>query len=39
MANGVREFLERLYAKENLGLGELIGIDIERYWPYMKYYG
>ena len=39
MANGVREFLERLYAKENVGLGELIGIDIERYWPYMKNHG
>jgi sulfotransferase family protein len=36
MATGVREFLELLYAKENIGLGELIGVDLERYWPYMK---
>jgi hypothetical protein len=36
MASGVREFLEQLYAKENMGLGDLIGIDIERYWPYMR---
>jgi hypothetical protein len=36
MASGVREFLERLYAKENTGLGDLIGIDIESYWPYMR---
>jgi hypothetical protein len=35
MANGVQQFLEKLYAKENRGLGELIGIDIERYWPHM----
>ena len=39
MASGVREFLEQLYAKENMGLGELIGIDIERYWPYMRHHG
>jgi hypothetical protein len=36
MASGVREFLERLYAKENMGLGDLIGVDIESYWPYMR---
>ena len=36
MASGVREFLERLYAKENMGLGDLIGLDIESYWPYMR---
>jgi Sulfotransferase family len=39
MASGVRTFLEQLYAKENMGLGDLIGIDIERYWPYMRYHG
>jgi hypothetical protein len=39
MASGVREFLERLYAKENMGLGDLIGIDIKRYWPYMRHHG
>jgi hypothetical protein len=39
MASGVREFLEQLYAKENMGLRELIGIDIERYWPYMTRHG
>jgi len=36
MASRVREFLEQLYAKENKGLGDLIGIDVDRYWPYMK---
>ena len=36
MGNGVREFLQRLYAKENIGLGQLIEADIERCWPYMK---
>jgi hypothetical protein len=39
MATGVRRFLEQLYAKENMGLGDLIGIDIERYWPYMRHHG
>jgi len=39
MADGVREFLEHLYAKENMGLGDLIGIDIEKYWPYMRRHG
>jgi hypothetical protein len=38
MSDGVREFLERLYARDNMGLGDLIGIDIERFWPYMKHY-
>ena len=38
MASGVREFLEQLYAKENMGLGDLIGIDIESYWPYMRHH-
>ena len=36
MAADVRQFLEKLYAKENMGLGDLIGLDIERYWPYMR---
>jgi len=38
MSDGVREFLERLYARDNMGLGDLIGIEVERFWPYMKYY-
>jgi len=37
MTNDIREFLQRLYAKENMGLGDLIEMDIERYWPYMKH--
>jgi len=36
MANDMREFLKKLYAKENMGLSDLIELDIERYWPYMK---
>jgi hypothetical protein len=38
MASGVREFLEQLYAKENRGLEDLIGIDIEKYWPSMRHH-
>jgi Sulfotransferase family len=37
MADGVQRFLERLYARDNRGLGDLIGIDIERFWPYMRH--
>jgi hypothetical protein len=29
-----RAYLEQLLARENAGLGELIGIDLRRYWPY-----
>jgi len=36
MSSKVRDFLERLYAKENRGLPELIGTDVGRQWPYMK---
>jgi hypothetical protein len=35
MDRETRAFLEKLYAKENQGLSELIGIDVEQYWPYM----
>lgn len=30
-----RTFLEHLFARENAGLSELLGIDLGRYWPYM----
>ncbi|MDD9939281.1 MAG: sulfotransferase [Myxococcales bacterium] len=35
MADDTRSFLERLYARDNAGLGELIGEDVARRWPYM----
>jgi hypothetical protein len=31
-----RRFLERLYAKENRGLAELIGRDLATFWPYLE---
>jgi len=30
-----RSFLQRLYAKENRGLSDLIGIDVSQYWDYL----
>jgi hypothetical protein len=30
-----RTFLKSLFARENAGLSELIGIDVGQYWPYM----
>jgi hypothetical protein len=30
-----RAFLESVFARENAGLSELLGIDLARYWPYM----
>lgn len=35
MPDETREFLERLMARENAGLSELIGKDVSAYWPYM----
>ena len=29
-------FLERVFARENAGLSELLGIDLARHWPYMQ---
>jgi hypothetical protein len=31
-----RAFLEGLFARENAGLSELLGIDLGQYWPYMS---
>jgi hypothetical protein len=31
-----RAFLEDLFARENAGLSGLLGIDLGRYWPYMR---
>lgn len=31
-----RAFLEDLFARENAGLSELLGIDLGQYWPYMR---
>lgn len=36
MDEKTRAFLQKLFAKENRGLSELIGIDVQRYWPYME---
>ena len=30
-----REYLQNLFARENRGLSELIGIDIGQHWDYM----
>jgi hypothetical protein len=30
-----RAFLEDVFARENAGLSELLGIDLARHWPYM----
>ncbi len=30
-----KSFLQKLYARENRGLSELIGVDLQTYWPYM----
>ena len=29
-------FLEKLYARENRDLGELLGLDLSAFWPYMS---
>jgi hypothetical protein len=29
-------YLQEIFARENAGLSGLIGVDVERYWPYMK---
>ena len=31
-----RAFLESVFARENAGLSELLGIDLGRYWPWMR---
>ncbi|MFB6352399.1 MAG: sulfotransferase [Bradymonadaceae bacterium] len=36
MAPETRRFLEKLMARENTGLSELIGVDVAEYWPYME---
>jgi hypothetical protein len=36
MAPSTKSFLQRLYAKENRGLSDLIGVDLAQYWPYME---
>lgn len=33
-----KSFLQRLYAKENRGLSDLIGVNVSKYWPYMDDY-
>ncbi len=36
MKQRTRRFLEELFAKENRGLSELIGVSVQDYWPYMQ---
>jgi hypothetical protein len=36
MDPSTESFLRRLYAKENRGLSDLIGVDLAQYWPYME---
>ena len=36
MQSETRYFLEHIFRKENRGLAQLIGIDVETYWPYMR---
>lgn len=36
MKEATRDFLQNLFAMENRGLAELIGIDIKEFWPYIK---
>jgi hypothetical protein len=36
MKPDTRAFLERLFARENAGLSELIELDVGAAWPYMK---
>jgi hypothetical protein len=36
MDPSTESFLQRLYAKENPGLSDLIGVDLAQYWPYME---
>lgn len=35
MKPDTRAFLEKLFAKENQGLSDLLGRDVKPYWPYM----
>jgi hypothetical protein len=36
MHPGTREFLAALFARENAGLSELIGVELERFWPSLR---
>jgi hypothetical protein len=36
MGSSTKSFLQRLYAKENRGLSDLIGVDLAQYWLYME---
>jgi hypothetical protein len=36
MKQRTRRFLEELFAKENRGLSELIGVSVQDYWPYIQ---
>lgn len=36
MRRDTRAFLERLLAKENAGLSDLLGLDLRAFWPYMQ---
>lgn len=36
MNPGTKRFLQELFGKENRGLSELIGEDLQEYWPYMQ---
>lgn len=33
MRSGTRDFLAALFAKENAGLSDLLGVELERFWP------
>jgi hypothetical protein len=36
MSPRIRAFLEALFARENAGLSELIGLDVKSCWPYFS---
>jgi hypothetical protein len=36
MQSRTQEFLAALFARENAGLSELLGIDLERFWPSLR---
>jgi hypothetical protein len=36
MSTDTRAHLQTIFARENAGLSDLIGIDVARFWPYMN---
>lgn len=36
MKDSTRSCLEQIFARKNRGLGDLLGVDLSRYWPFLR---